>query len=156
LVDDDSSLGGPGTSGGFELESAPGHLIRRAQQLHSTLWVRYVSTELTSVQFAVLTLLQAHPELDQRTIAEALSIDTSTLADVCRRLADRGLLERLRDSSDARRYRLHLTESAQTLLQETTPEVHAVGDALLSPFSQSEQQTFMDLLRRLVMERAES
>ena len=60
----------------------------------------------------MLAALATDPGTDQNTLAGALSIDTSTLAEVCLRLASRGLIERERSEIDARRYRLYLTPTA--------------------------------------------
>ncbi len=134
----------------YDLFRAPGHLIRRAQQLHQTLWAERIDADLTSVQFAVLALLVRQPEIDQRTLGASLSIDTSTLADVCRRLADKGLLERSRNPNDARRYVLSVTPSAVALLTRTVPAVDAVGNALLAPLDRDERTTLITLLQRVL------
>jgi DNA-binding MarR family transcriptional regulator len=134
----------------YDHTRAPGHLIRRAQQLHQTLWAERIDTDLTSVQFAVLALLASQPEIDQRTLGRSLSIDTSTLADVCRRLADRGLLERSRNETDARRYVLRVTPSATTLLQRTIPAVDDVGQLLLKPLTAAERDTLLALLQKVL------
>jgi DNA-binding MarR family transcriptional regulator len=137
-------------SADIDLTAAPGHLIRRAQQQHQTRWGELVGSGLTSVQFAVLALLTQRPGIDQRTLADALSIDTSTLADVCLRLADRGLLQRERSTDDGRRYVLRVTEEGEQVLHRTAPAVDAVSDALLAPLDAAERQTLMRLLRRVI------
>jgi MarR family transcriptional regulator, temperature-dependent positive regulator of motility len=134
----------------FDLLSAPGHLIRRAQQRHQAWWARFVGPEITSVQFAVLAKLAAAPGCDQNGLAGALSIDTSTLAEVCLRLASRGLIERRRAAHDARRYHLFLTDLGRAVLEHHIPAVDAVGEALLEPLSQDERETLMSLLRRVI------
>lgn len=135
----------------FDLAEAPGHLIRRAQQLHALLWSERVAGGLTSVQFAVLALLAQQPGVDQRTLGRLLSIDASTLAGVCRRLEGRGLLQRERDPDDVRRYVLHVSPAGVELLAETIPAVHDVGAALLAPLSDDERGTLMRLLSRVVV-----
>jgi DNA-binding MarR family transcriptional regulator len=134
----------------FDLLAAPGHLIRRAQQQHQARWAELVGTGLTSVQFAVLAALATDPGTDQNTLAVALSIDTSTLAEVCLRLASRGLIERERSELDARRYRLYLTPAGRAVLERHAPAVDAVGEALLAPLSARERQTLLRLLRRVI------
>jgi DNA-binding MarR family transcriptional regulator len=134
----------------FDLLAAPGHLIRRAQQQHQARWAELVGSELTSVQFAVLAKLAAEPGTDQNTLAAALSIDTSTLAEVCLRLASRGLIDRERSEIDARRYRLYLTAAGRTALEQHIPSVDAVGEALLAPLTERERDTLMRLLRRVI------
>jgi len=117
----------------YDLRAAPGHLIRRAQQQHQNRWSELVGASITSVQFAVLALLAQRPGLDQRTLAQSLAIDTSTLADVCLRLSDRGLLERERSAADGRRYRLRVTPSGERLVQDMIPKVDAVGERAAGP-----------------------
>jgi DNA-binding MarR family transcriptional regulator len=134
----------------FDLLAAPGHLIRRAQQQHQARWAELVGSELTSVQFAVLAKLATEPGIDQNTLAAALSIDTSTLAEVCLRLASRGLIDRERSELDARRYRLYLTASGRAVLERNIPAVDAVGEALLAPLTDRERQALMRLLRRVI------
>ncbi|MGH2893441.1 MAG: MarR family winged helix-turn-helix transcriptional regulator, partial [Solirubrobacteraceae bacterium] len=134
----------------FDLLAAPGHLIRRAQQQHQARWTALVGSEITSVQFAVLAKLAGEPGLDQNTLAGALSIDTSTLAEVCLRLASRGLIDRERSAADARRYRLYLTGTGESVMERHTPAVDAVGEALLAPLTERERRTLMRLLRRVI------
>jgi DNA-binding MarR family transcriptional regulator len=137
-------------SADIDLTAAPGHLIRRAQQQHQNRWSELVGSGLTSVQFAVLTLLTQRPGIDQRTLAASLSIDTSTLADVCLRLADRRLLQRERSPQDGRRYVLRVTAAGEEVLHRTIPAVDEVGDALLAPLNAAERDTLKRLLRRVI------
>lgn len=134
----------------FDLDKAPGHLIRRAQQRHQALWTQLVGGQLTSVQFAILMLLRDEPELDQRTLAARASTDTSTLADVCRRLQQRGFLSRERDAEDGRRYVLRVTPEGDDLLRRVAPDVERVGDGLLDGLTKRERDTLLALLRKLL------
>ena len=134
----------------FQLWQVPGHLIRRTQQLHATIWSERIGDDLTSVQFAVLVALAQRPELDQRTLADSLSIDTSTLAAVCRRLADRGFIDRERHTSDARRYVLRVTPAGDEMVRRLIPAVRDVGDELLETLTEDEQATLMSLLQRVL------
>jgi DNA-binding MarR family transcriptional regulator len=131
--------------------SAPGHLIRRAQQNHQKLWSELVDEPLTSVQFAVLALLLQKPGIDQRTLGEELSIDSSTLATLCRLLEERGLISRTRDDQDSRRYALRATRAGEELIERTAPVVETVGEQLLAPLDADESAQLMALLRRIVI-----
>jgi DNA-binding MarR family transcriptional regulator len=135
----------------FDLLAAPGHLIRRAQQHHAALWVERVDAELTSVQFAVLVAVYEHPGLDQRTLSAMLSIDGSTVAEVCQRMAARGLIVRERSPDDARRYGLGLTAEGEAALRRLAPRVDALGEELLAPLTARERETLMRLLRKVVL-----
>ncbi|CAM5577185.1 hypothetical protein SGLAM104S_09970 [Streptomyces glaucescens] len=89
-----------------DLNSQLGHLARRLQQAHHLLWNTMVSEEITSPQFAVLNTLVTEPGLDQRTVGERVGLDRSTIAEVIGLLVSRGLLGKVRDPPDGRRYLL--------------------------------------------------
>jgi MarR family transcriptional regulator, temperature-dependent positive regulator of motility len=134
----------------FDFTSAPGHLIRRAQQLHAIVWRELVGDALTSVQFAILVALDAETGIDQRTLAERVSLDTSSTAEVCARLLERDLVARERDPGDRRRYVLSLTARGVATLHETVPLVDEVGRRLLEPLPAGERAELMRLLLLLL------
>lgn len=139
------------SSSSFDLESAPGQLLRRAQQLHAAVFSQTVSDEnLTTPQFAVLAALSRDSPLDQRTLGARLAIDRSTVADITARLAARGLITRTRDRVDARRNRLTLTEQGRRLHDETAPEMDEVGRRLLEPLSALDRQHLVRCLTIMV------
>ncbi len=134
----------------FDLVSAPGHLIRRAQQVHTTIWAEVVGSQLTSVQYGILVALDSEPGIDQRTLGQRISLDPSTLAEITRRLVARRLIARERDPRDARRYVLRPTADGTRLLREVTPAVEEVGRRLLDGLSGPDSATLLRLLRRVV------
>jgi MarR family transcriptional regulator, temperature-dependent positive regulator of motility len=104
---------------------------------------------LTSVQFAVLALLLQQPGIDQRTLGDELSIDSSTLATICRLLEGRGLISRVRDDQDTRRYSLRATPDGEALITRMAPVVETVGEKLLAPLDADESAQLMALRRRV-------
>src|SRR3954453_7210467 len=76
--------------------TSPGHLLRRAQQVHTDLWAARVDG-LTGPQYATLVAVAGWDDVDQRRAGELASLDKSTLAEVVRRLTLKGWLERVRD-----------------------------------------------------------
>jgi DNA-binding MarR family transcriptional regulator len=135
----------------FEPRDAPGHLLRRAQQLHAAVFAETVSSaELTTPQFAVLTALRSHPDIDQVSLSQRLAIDRSTIADVANRLEERGLITRHRDPRDARRKVLALTDAGRTLHDRTVPEVLEVGRRLVEPLDEDHRATFLRCLRTII------
>jgi DNA-binding MarR family transcriptional regulator len=135
----------------FDLHAAPGHLLRRAQQLHAAVFAEVVSeADLTTPQFAVLTALRSTPKIDQVRLSQRLAIDRSTIADVASRMEERGLIRRERDTRDARRNVLSLTPRGRALHDRTMPEVVDVGKRLLSPLSLEDQATLMRCLSSII------
>lgn len=115
-----------------DLLAAPGYGARRLYQAYLAAWSRHVDPVLTGPQFAVLSTVRAYPGSDQSSLAGAVALDTSTMADVCRRLERRGLLRRTESPSDARRKLLSLTGDGETVLDEVNRRARRLDKALLN------------------------
>jgi DNA-binding MarR family transcriptional regulator len=134
----------------LNLAEYTGFLIRRAQQVHASLWLREASTEITSVQFGALNLLQLHPGIDQRTLGDYLQLDRSTIADVSRRLQRRGYIERDRDAADRRRNILQLTQLGVAVLTELQPRARRVNQILVGNLTERDRDELHRLLNILL------
>jgi DNA-binding MarR family transcriptional regulator len=133
-----------------DLHDHPGHLLRRAQQVHTWLWNAEVSMETTSPQFAVLHALRQEGDIDQKTIGERVSLDRSTTAEVVSRLASRQLVQRRRDHKDGRRNLIRLTRRGEDTLHELVPKAVRMNLLLTAVLSDDERRTLLDMLNRLV------
>ncbi|NDZ78951.1 MarR family transcriptional regulator [Streptomyces sp. SID10853] len=131
------------------LTTAPGYQVRRLYQAYLAAWVRAVDPTLTGPQFAVLTAVDAAPGHDQRSMASAVALDTSTMADVARRLESRGLLVRRTAADDGRRKLLYLTEEGTKTLHDANRRARLLDQRLLSPYDPAQQNEFMHLLTSL-------
>ena len=133
-----------------DLRHHPGHLIRRAQQVHYWLWNAEVSAEVTSPQFAVLYALQAEKNIDQKTLGERVSLDRSTTAEVVARLKARGLIQRFRDPRDGRRNLLRLTAAGVRTTERLIPKAVRMNRLLVSALSEREQSELLRMLNLVV------
>jgi DNA-binding MarR family transcriptional regulator len=125
--------------------TSPGHLLRRAQQVHTDLWAARVDG-LTGPQYATLVAVAGWDDVDQRRAGELASLDKSTLAEVVRRLTLKGWLERVRDPADGRRRLLVLPEGCRERLAVVTEQAQSVQLALLAPLAAGDRGRFIDLL----------
>ncbi|MFF1374776.1 MarR family winged helix-turn-helix transcriptional regulator [Streptomyces sp. NPDC058308] len=132
-----------------DLATHPGHLARRLQQAHHLLWNTMVSEDITSPQYAVLNALVAEPGPDQRTVGERVGLDRSTIADVVARLIRRGLLDKVRDPADGRRFLLRLTDEGKRTHRRLTVRTARMNQVLLAPLSAEERSVFLDLIQRV-------
>ena len=128
-----------------------GSLIRRAQQRHVAIWMREVSTDVTSVQYAVLLVLEQRPGVSQRELGDELDLDRSTIAELAARMVRNGLLERISDPHDKRRNTLFLTTTGRALLAEFKPRVDNVERVLTQELSTAERDTLRHLIERLLI-----
>ncbi|MFC6063277.1 MarR family winged helix-turn-helix transcriptional regulator [Streptomyces ochraceiscleroticus] len=131
------------------LTAAPGYQVRRLYQAYLAVWVRAVDPTLTGPQFAVLTAVGAAPGRDQRSMASAVALDTSTMADVARRLENRGLLVRRTAAADGRRKLLYLTEEGERTLRDANDRARALDERLLGPYDAEQRADLMHLLTSL-------
>lgn len=135
----------------FNFSEAPGHLIRRAQQLAVSIFVEETAGfDVTPVQFAILNALLDDPGEDQVTLSIRVAFDAATSGSVIGRLEAKGWLKREADPQDKRRKLLWATpEGAQVALQMK----RAVGRAqqrIVSPLNTDERAQLSALLGKLV------
>ncbi len=127
-----------------------GHLIRRAQQRHLALWQEHVSSEISSVQYAALTVLERSPGASQSDLGAELDLDRSTIADLVARMERHGLIERLAHPRDRRRYALRLTDAGSAEIRRLRPLVH-LANATLTQGMSAEQRTTLRALLQLIV-----
>jgi DNA-binding MarR family transcriptional regulator len=66
------------------------------------------------------------------------------------RLADRGLLRRIRDPRDGRRNLLQLTGEGETLHRQLARRAARMNNVFLAPLDSGEQKTLLELMQRIV------
>lgn len=135
----------------FDLNAAPGHLIRRAHQISVAVFNEHLAAaDVTPVQFAILNALLDSPGVDQITLAKRVAFDPATSGSVIGRLESKGWVERRADAVDRRRKLLVLTPEGSQALLGMQRSVAAVQAHIVSPLTPAEQAQLLHLLRRLV------
>jgi MarR family transcriptional regulator, temperature-dependent positive regulator of motility len=132
------------------LSKFTGSLVRRAQQRHLAVWQAEVSTEITSVQYAALEILQRTPGLNQRQLGDELDVDRSTIADLVARMVRNELIERSDDPVDKRSYVLFLTSAGKKQLSTLRPRVEEVERILTARLTRDEGRELRRLLSMLL------
>jgi len=133
-----------------EIYQMPGHLIRRLQQVSSALFAEECGDlDLTSVQFAALMAIRAHPDVDATRLSTLIAFDRSTLGDVLERLEAKGWVNRAPSPIDKRVKLLRLSAAGSQLLRQATPAVRRVQERLLSPLAPADRARIVELLARL-------
>lgn len=127
------------------------HLLHRAGQCADELFNLEVGVrDLTPRQFAVLKAVEKTKDPSHTVLIEMTGIDRSTMADIVRRLVQRGLLERKRTRSDARRYEVRLTAQGRNTLKRAEPAIKATDTQLLTALRPAERNAFVQALQRIV------
>jgi DNA-binding MarR family transcriptional regulator len=126
------------------LPRLPGHLLRRCQQRAVDLFVAEVGDDgPTPPQFAVLQAVLQNPGVSQAELVRGSGIDRSTLAELVRRMVDRGLLRRRRTKRDQRANALAVTAAGKALFQSVFPAMLRAQARILAPLPPERHATFL-------------
>jgi DNA-binding MarR family transcriptional regulator len=135
----------------YDFAHAPGHLIRRAQQIAVAVFAQELAVfDVTPVQFAILNALMDAPGTDQVTLAARVAFDAATSGSVIGRLEAKGWVRREASPQDRRRKLLWLTPKGKKAVLAMAPKVAQVQELILLPLKAQERQQLMDLLAKLV------
>ena len=135
----------------FDFAHAPGHLIRRAQQIAVAVFAEHLAAfDVTPVQFAILNALMDAPGTDQVSLATRVAFDAATFGSVIGRLVTKGWVRREASPHDRRRKLLWLTLEGEKAVLTMAPQVAQVQALILQPLQAQEQQQLLGLLAKLV------
>jgi DNA-binding MarR family transcriptional regulator len=140
------------------LDQSPVHLLHRASQAVQVVFAMGMQTnDLTPRQLTVLLAVAENEGLSQTDLVERTGIDRSTLADIVKRLKEKGLLQRKRTKEDARAYAVKLTAEGQQILRAAGPLAKRVDERILDALPAKRRAEFVSALASLVstLERAE-
>src|ERR1700759_621114 len=137
-------------NGNFELSEAPSHLIRRCQQFYGDLYAREPGAkELTKQQFTLLCALEQNDGASQTALVEITGIDRSTLAEMVRRMLEKGLLSRERTEEDQRANAVAISPSGRKALRAARNAADRAEKALLEALPLPERQKFVKALTQI-------
>ena len=129
----------------------PAYLIRRLQLISTAIIAEaFAGEDMRLPEWAVLTMIDHHPDIDQRSLAELVSIDRTNTGRLVDLLEDKGLIERRPNGEDRRVWMLRCTIRGRTLRERLVPRARASQQRLLSALSPADRERFIDLLGRVV------
>lgn len=135
----------------LSIENSPLHLLHRVNQIADTLLHTAMSDlGITPRQFAILSAVAMSGSPSQVELTEHTGIDRSTMADVVKRLMDKGLLRRKRTKDDARMYAVTLSEQGVKTLNAARKFAVDVENELLSVIPGNRAAGFVDSLRIII------
>ena len=137
-------------NGSFELAETPSHLMRRCHQLYGDLYAREAGArDLTKQQFTVLCALEHNDGVSQTALVETTGIDRSTLAEMVRRMLERGLLSRERTEEDQRANAVAITPAGRKALRGARNAADRAERALLDVLPAPERLKFVRSLSQI-------
>ena len=106
--------------------------------------------DLKIVDFSILMLVAANPEVNQKRIGQALDISAPNMAVTLDRLVERGWVQRVRSDKDRRAQHIHLTAKGRDLVQRAEKISLTMEDAALRVLSAAERALLIELLLKVV------
>ena len=133
-----------------DLRDAPGHLMRRCQQIAVSVFLDECRDwDLTPLQFAVLVALSRDGPEDQMRLGGALALDRTTIGVVVKKLEERGLVARSVSEKDRRSKPVSITADGLAHLLDVLPAAETAQDRMPAPLSAAERRQFVSLLQKM-------
>ncbi|MEP7058258.1 MAG: MarR family transcriptional regulator [Caldimonas sp.] len=104
---------------------------------------------LKVVEFSILMLVVANPQVNQKQIGQALDISAPNLAVTLDRMVERGWIQRVRSEQDRRAQHIHLTVKGRELVQRAEKISTTMEDAALRMLSAAERALLIELLLKV-------
>lgn len=129
------------------LPSLLGYRLRLAQQAVFRDFASSVG-ELSPGRVGILLLLEANPGVTQGRLAQAVSLDRSTMVGIVDMLEERGLIERRR-GEDRRTNGLWLTDEGRALVARLKRRIQAHERRVAARLTAQERAQLLALLEKL-------
>jgi DNA-binding MarR family transcriptional regulator len=127
------------------------HLLHRAGQQAEIVFMKEINDpNMTPRQYAVLAAVSRNEDISQTGLVAATGIDRSTLADVVRRLVEKGFLTRKRTRNDARKYAVRMTPLGHQVLQSAQPAAVRADETLAAAVPLKFQSEFIETLQGII------
>lgn len=132
-------------------EGSASHLLHRAEQAATDIFSRIAPAGiLTPRQYAILAAIETNQGLSQTGLVENTGIDRSTLADIVRRMLDKGFVQRERTADDARAYAVRLTRKGSNMLKRMRPYADQVDEQIVDAIPAEHRKVFLSVLNHMV------
>ena len=138
-------------NGGFDLSQSPSHLLRRCVQYANDLFSREPgASDLTKQQFTVLAAVEQNEGMSQTDLVSITGIDRSTLAEMIRRMIEKGLLDRERTEADQRANAVRIAMAGKKALRSARSASERVERTLLSSLNAADRTKLLKMLSSVV------
>jgi DNA-binding MarR family transcriptional regulator len=139
-------------NGSFALSESPSHLLKRCSQYFGDLYAHEVgSGDLTKQQFTLLAALEHNDGVSQTALVDITGIDRSTLAEMVRRMLEKGLLSRERTEEDQRANAVAISASGRKALRGARSASERAEKLLLEALPVADRQKFVKLLAQVAI-----
>ena len=134
----------------FRLSESPSHLLRRAEQFASEIFLKAeIPDGVTLRQSVLLAAIAEADGASQSDLVSATGVDRSTLAEMMARMEQKGFIVRAAAEDDGRAKSVSLTAEGRRRLEGALPAMREVDKALLAALPASRRSAFKATLLAL-------
>lgn len=136
-----------------ELWDSAGFLLSKAADQIERLFADALRPHgISPRQYGVLASIFRQGPQSQQQLGERLGIDRTTMVNIIDHLEDSGLVTRIRDRVDRRRYAITLSAKGRRLIGDKLLGIDVdAHSGYLAVLSEGEDEQLLDILRRVVM-----
>lgn len=131
------------------MSSLPYLLSDSARLLRRAFDARVRVLGMTSPQARLLLLLHVGEGENQGFYADRLEVEPISLTRMIDRMEESGLIERRRDPSDRRAWRLHLTDKSRKVIDQVRAGLAGLEDEMLVGLSTTQREALGDALETI-------
>ncbi|MEV4314319.1 MarR family transcriptional regulator [Actinocrispum sp. NPDC049592] len=132
-----------------ELLDLPSFLLLQVVRDARRIGIGVHGPTLRAPHLTVLAGLTEFGPASQKEISSRLRIDPSDLVSVLDDLQERGMINRVRDETDRRRYVVTIRPPGRKALEVRLAQLRELNEALLAPLSAAERSVLHELLARV-------
>ena len=122
---------------------------RAAIRMRRVFAQNFAPLDLKVVEFSILMLVAANPQVNQKQLGQALDISPPNMAVMLDRLVERGWVERVRSTLDRRAMHIHLTPSGTELVGRAEKIAATMENTALRSLSTAERALLIELLLKV-------
>jgi DNA-binding MarR family transcriptional regulator len=127
-----------------------GYLCTRiASQVKRDFASQTQDSELTAVEFSILTILHSNGAINQKQLCLALDISPSRAAVILDRLEGRTLVRRVRGTEDRRETYIHLSDAGRAAFEQARGGAQAADARACEVLTIGEQHILLELLQKV-------
>ncbi len=104
---------------------------------------------LRVAEYSILMLVAHNDAINQKRLCAALDLSPPNLAVMLDRMAERGIVERVRGTQDRRAQHIHLTDSGREVAGRAQAIAATMEEATLAVLTQGERALLLELLHKL-------
>lgn len=128
----------------------PQLLYRSSQVIEEKFAREMAGQDITMRQVILLAGILENPKASQTRLTSVTGIDRSTLADMVKRLRQKGLITRRRNASDARAHQVTITDEGQRIVMIGTAVLARIEEEFVKSIPDRQVDTVISVLMRAV------